>query len=55
MRREPGTYMAVQDTPLNPYAAGGYFGHYKIMQIKPEKLLKPWHMDTHLRVLKESQ
>ena len=40
-------------TALNPYAAGGLFGQYKKMQ-KNVKLLKPWQMGTHLRVLGES-
>ena len=35
---------------VNPYAGGGQFCQYKMMQ-KPEKWLKPWHMGTHLRVL----
>ena len=38
---------------LNPYAAGGYFGQYKMMQ-KAVKWSKPWHTGTHLRVLSES-
>ena len=38
---------------INPYAAGGYFGQYKMMP-KPEKLLKPYHIGTHLRVLGKS-
>ena len=38
---------------FSPYAVGGLFGQYKMMQ-KPEKRLKPSHMDTHLRVLSES-
>ena len=32
---------------VNPYAAVGYIGHYKMMQ-KHEKWLKSWHMGTHL-------
>ena len=40
---------------LYPCAAAALFGQYKIMQKKDkEKLLKPWHMGTHLRVLSES-
>ena len=38
---------------FNPYAVGGQFGQYKMMQ-KTEKSLKPWHMVTHLRVFGES-
>ena len=38
---------------FNPYAAGGKFGQYKMMQ-KPEKWLKPWHMGTHLRALNKN-
>ena len=38
---------------MNPCAAGGQFGQYKMMQ-KHEKLLKPWHMGTHMTVLGES-
>ena len=38
----------------NSYAAGGQFDQYKNMQKKPEKWLKPWHMGTHLRQLRES-
>ena len=37
----------------NPYAAGGQFGQYQMVQfLKNEKWLKPWHMGTHLRVLR---
>ena len=36
---------------VNPYANGGKFGQYKMMQITS---LKPWSMGTHLRVLGES-
>ena len=39
---------------LNNYAAGGYFGQYKMMKKTTEKWLKPWNMGTHLRVLSES-
>ena len=37
---------------INPYAVGGLFGPYNMMQ-KAQKSLKPWHMGTHLRVLSE--
>ena len=37
---------------VNPYAAGGYFCQYKMMQ-KGEKCPKPWQIGTHLRVLSE--
>ena len=43
-----------QGVSLNPYDAGGYFGQYKMMQKKLEKILKPGQMGTHLRVLSES-
>ena len=43
----------LSQTFLNPYAAGGLFGQYKMMQ-KPEKYMKPWQMGTHLRVLSKS-
>ena len=39
---------------INPYAGGGLFGQYKIMQKPWRKCLKPWHIGTHLRVLSES-
>ena len=39
---------------LNPYAAGGSFGIYKMMQKSEKYDLKPWHIDTHLRVLSKS-
>ena len=39
---------------FNPYAAGGLFGQYKMMQKKPEKWLKPWHIGSCMRVLSES-
>ena len=38
---------------FNPYAAGGLFGRYKIIQ-NPEKWSKPWQMGTQMRVLGES-
>ena len=38
---------------FNPYAAGGLFCQYKMMQ-KSRKWLKPWNMRTHLRVLSKS-
>ena len=39
---------------LNPYVAGGKYGQYKMIQKTWKKLLKPWQMGTHLRVLSES-
>ena len=38
---------------VNPCAADGQFGQYKMMQ-KPRKWQKPCHMGTHLRVLIKS-
>ena len=38
---------------LNPYAAGGKFDQYKMVQKSTLKWLKSWHMCTHLRVLSE--
>ena len=39
-------------------AEGSWFGQYKMMQKRflknPEKLLKPWHMGVHPKVLSES-
>ena len=40
----------LSSSPYNHYAAGGWFCLYK----KPKKLLKPWQMGTHMRVLSES-
>ena len=48
----PGRYDYIRVVP-NPYAAGGYFDKHKMMQ-KSWKLLKPWQMGTHLRVLSKS-
>ena len=38
---------------VNPYAAVGKFGQYKMVQ-KSVKWLKPLQMGTHLKVLSES-
>ena len=38
---------------VNPYAAGGWFGQYKMMQ-KIGNWLKLWDTGTHLRVLSKS-
>ena len=46
--------IVVDFTWFNPYAAGGLFCQYKMMQKKPEKWLKPSLMGTHLRVLSKS-
>ena len=35
---------------VDPYAAGGEFGQYKMMQ-KIEKWLQPWDMGTHMNAL----
>ena len=39
---------------FNPYAAGGLFGQYKMMQKKIKKKLEPWQTGTHPRVLSDS-
>ena len=39
---------------INPFAAGGLFGWYKMIQKHLKDDFKSWHMGTHLRVLIES-
>ena len=39
---------------VNRYPTGSYFGHHNILQKKPEKGRKPWHIGTQRRVISES-